>query len=65
MTFREVLEKYRAISFTEKEEGTKFERLMLSWLLTDPRYDRLTQVWMWNDSPSRKDFGSFDIGIGE
>ena len=63
MTFKEVLEKYRAISFTEKEKGTKFERLMRSWLLTDPRYERLTQVWMWNDFPSRKDFGGKDIGI--
>ena len=26
MTFKEVLKKYRAISFTEKEKGTKFER---------------------------------------
>ena len=63
MTFKEVLEKYRAISFTEKEKGTKFERLMRSWLLTDPRYERLSQVWMWNDFPSRKDFGGSDIGI--
>ena len=64
MTFKEVLEKYRAISFTEKEKGTKFERLMLSWLLTDPRYDRLTQVWMWNHFPSRQAFGDSDISIG-
>ena len=63
MTFKEVLEKYRAISFTEKEKGTKFERLMRLWLLTDPRYERLSQVWMWNDFPSRKDFGGSDIGI--
>ena len=63
MTFKEVLEKYRSISFTEKEKGTKFERLMRSWLLTDPRYERLTQVWMWNDFPSKSDFGGKDIGI--
>lgn len=63
MTFKQVLEKYRAISFTEKEKGTKFERLMRSWLLTDPRYERLTQVWMWNDFPSKGDFGGKDIGI--
>lgn len=63
MTFKQVLEKYRAISFTEKEKGTKFERLMRSWLLTDPRFERLTQVWMWNDFPSKKDFGGADIGI--
>lgn len=63
MTFKEILEKYRAISFTEKEKGTKFERLMRSWLLTDPRYERLTHVWMWNDFPSKSDFGGKDIGI--
>lgn len=63
MTFKQVLEKYRAISFTEKEKGTKFERLMRSWLLTDPRYERLTHVWMWNDFPSKSDFGGKDTGI--
>lgn len=63
MTFKEVLNKYRAISFTEKEKGTKFERLMRLWLLTDPRYERLTHVWMWNDFPSKSDFGGKDIGI--
>ena len=63
MTFKEVLNKYRAISFTEKEKGTKFERLMRSWLLTDPRYERLTHVWMWNDFPSKSDFGGKDVGI--
>ena len=63
MTFKEILEKYRAISFTEKEKGTKFERLMRSWLLTDPRYERFKHVWMWNDFPSKSDFGGKDIGI--
>ena len=63
MTFKEVLEKYRSISFTEKEKGTRFERLVRSWLLTDPRYERLKQVWMWNDFPSKGDFGGKDIGI--
>ena len=63
MTFREVLKKYREMSFTEKEKGTKFERLMRSWLLTDPRYERLTQVWMWNDFPSKSDFGGKDTGV--
>ena len=63
MTFKEVLNKYRTISFTEKEKGTKFERLMRLWLLTDPRYSRLTHVWMWNDFPSKSDFGGKDTGI--
>lgn len=63
MTFKEVLKKYREISFTEKEKGTKFERLMRLWLLTDPRYERLVQVWMWNDFPSKSEFGGKDTGI--
>lgn len=63
MTFKEVLKKYREISFNEKEKGTKFERLMRLWLLTDPRYERLVQVWMWNDFPSKSEFGGKDTGI--
>ena len=39
MNFKEILHKFRTESFTEKEKGTKFERLMRSWLLTDPRYN--------------------------
>lgn len=63
MTFREILSKYRTQSFTEKEKGTKFERLMKAWLLTDPRYNELTQVWLWEEFPGRKDFGGSDLGI--
>lgn len=47
MTFKEVLSKFRRESFTEKDKGTKFERLMRTWLLSDPRYSELTDVWMW------------------
>ena len=63
MTFKEVLNKFREYSFTEKEKGTRFERLMRSWLLTDPRYSQLTEVWLWENFPARKDFGGKDIGI--
>ena len=63
MTFKEVLKKFRMESFTEKDKGTQFERLMKSWLLTDPRYTQLTNVWLWEEFPSRKDFGGKDIGI--
>ena len=63
MTFKEVLKKFRNESFTEKDKGTKFERLMRAWLLSDPRYSELTDVWMWEDFPSRKDFGGKDVGI--
>ncbi len=63
MTFKEVLNKFRTQSFTEKEKGTKFERLMKRWLLTDPRFNTLTQVWLWEEFPCRNDFGGTDTGI--
>lgn len=63
MTFNEVLNKFRAESFTQKDKGTQFEHLMRSWLLSDPRYSNLTEVWLWEDFPSRKDFGGKDTGI--
>ena len=63
MTFKEVLKQFRTQSFTEKEKGTKFERLMKRWLLTDPRFNQLTQVWLWEEFPCRNDFGGTDTGI--
>lgn len=49
MNFKEILHKFRTESFTEKEKGTKFERLMRSWLLTDPRYNYGAQYKMWHE----------------
>ncbi len=63
MTLNDILHKYRSESFTQKDKGTQFERLMRSWLLSDPRYSNLTDVWMWEDFPSKKDFGGKDTGI--
>ncbi|WP_347022480.1 DEAD/DEAH box helicase [Bacteroides ovatus] len=63
MNFKDILHKFRTESFTEKEKGTKFERLMRSWLLTDPRYNALEHVWLWEEFPGRKDFGGMDTGI--
>lgn len=63
MTFNDVLNKFRAESFTQKDKGTQFERLMRSWLLSDPRYSNLSDVWMWEDFPSKADFGGKDTGI--
>ena len=63
MNFKEILHKFRTESFTEKEKCTKFERLMRSWLLTDPRYNELEKVWLWEEFPGRKDFGGTDTGI--
>ena len=63
MTFKEILNKFRTESFSEHQKGTKFERLMRSWLLSDPRYSNLTEVWLWEDFPSRRDLGGGDNGI--
>ena len=60
MKFDDILLKFRRESFTQKEKGTHFERLMRSWLLSDPRYSMLTEVWLWEDFPSKADFGGKD-----
>jgi len=36
--FQNILDKYRKISFSEKDKGTRFERLMQAYLLSDPMY---------------------------
>lgn len=63
MTFQDVLNIFRSKSFSEHDKGTQFERLMRSWLLSDPRYNMLTEVWLWENFPGRKDFGGKDTGI--
>ena len=63
MNIQEVLNHYRLTSFTEKEKGTRFEKLMKQWLLTDPRFNDFTKVWLWDEFPGRKDFGGSDLGI--
>ena len=63
MKFDEIIHKFRAESFTQRDKGTQFERLMRSWLLSDPRYSNLTDVWLWEDFPCRRDFGGSDTGI--
>ncbi|NTE00046.1 DEAD/DEAH box helicase family protein [Agrobacterium tumefaciens] len=64
MSFNKVLEKYRKISFSEKDKGDRFERLMKAYLLTDPKYIALfKKVWMWNEFPSKADLGGKDTGV--
>lgn len=63
MTIHDVLAHFRNTSLTEKDKGTRFERIIRDWFKTDPRYSELEEVWMWEDFPSRKDFGGKDTGI--
>lgn len=58
-----ILNKIRALSLSEKDKGTMFERLIKLWFLTDPRYNMLTDVWLWEEFPERKELGGSDLGI--
>ena len=62
--FNSILEKYRKISFSERDKGERFERLMKAYLLTDPKYAyKFKKVWMWNEFPAKNDLGGGDTGI--
>lgn len=63
-SFNSILEKYRKISFSERDKGERFERLMKAYLLTDPKYAyKFKKVWMWNEFPAKNDLGGGDTGI--
>ena len=64
MSFNTILNRYRATSYSERDKGTRFERLMQAYLLTDPKYSSLfAKVWLWNEFPGRNDLGGGDTGI--
>jgi predicted helicase/SOS-response transcriptional repressor LexA len=64
MTFQKILEKYRKISFSERDKGERFERLMQAYLLTDPQYAyQFNKIWLWNEFPGKDDLGGGDTGI--
>lgn len=64
MSFNKILEKYRKISFSERDKGNRFERLMQAYLQTDPKYAYLFKnVWLWNEFPGKLDLGGGDTGI--
>lgn len=63
-SFNKVLEKYRKISFSERDKGDRFERLMQAYLLTDQKYAfRLKKVWLWSEFHGKSDLGGNDTGI--
>lgn len=54
MTFRDILAKFRNISFSERDKGDRFERLMQAFLQTVPWYEgKFQHVWLWKELPSR------------
>ena len=64
VTFKTVLNRYRKYSYSERDKGDKFERLMQAYLQTDPKYSHLLKkVWLWNKFPGKTDLGGSDTGI--
>ncbi len=64
MIFLKILDKYRKISFSERDKGDRFERLMQAYLLTDPQYaHQFRKVWLWDEFPGKDDMGGADTGI--
>lgn len=64
MSFQKILDKYRKISFSERDKGDRFERLMQAYLQTDPQYVNLfSKVWLWKNFPGKSDLGGGDTGI--
>ncbi|MCD8297047.1 MAG: DEAD/DEAH box helicase family protein [Prevotella sp.] len=59
----EVLVEIRETATSEREKGAEFEGLIQKWLKTDPRYSSLVKVWLWDEFPSKIDFGVRDLGI--
>ena len=63
MTIYDILREIRLKAITEHQKGSDFEKLMKQWFLTDPRYNALESVWLWEEFPARNDFGGKDLGI--
>ncbi|MCL2570019.1 MAG: DEAD/DEAH box helicase family protein [Firmicutes bacterium] len=62
--FDRILTKYRADAFSERDKGSRFERLMKAYLQTDPKYKgQLKNVWLWEEFFAKEQFGKMDIGI--
>ena len=64
MTFQDILAKYRAVSFSERDKGDRFERLIQAFLQTVPWYaGAFRHVWLWREFPYKQNLGGKDTGI--
>lgn len=63
-TFWTIIQDIRKNSYTEREKGTRFERLIRNYLKTSKKYEiLLEEVWLWNEFPYRRAFGGSDTGV--
>lgn len=59
-----ILDELHFSSSSEAEKGSKFERLMASYLRTDPQYaDQFDEVWIWMEWPGRDGQGDHSIDL--
>ncbi len=66
LSFEQIIDKYRAESFSERDKGDRFEKLIKAYLLTKPEYKtQLSDVWLWSEFPEKSQFGTGgkDTGI--
>lgn len=62
VSISEVLGDLRATALDERDKGDKFERLVLTYLKTDPEWAaKFSDVWSWSEWEGRA--GVTDIGI--
>lgn len=64
--FDQIIDKYRTESFSERDKGDRFEKLIKAYLLTKPEYkSQLSDVWLWSEFPEKSQFGTGgkDTGI--
>ena len=62
--FNKVPNKFREESFSERDKGFRFERLIQTYLKTTTIYaSRFKEVWLWSEFPYRQQFGWTDVGI--
>ena len=60
-SFQKVLNHIRQTSQTEREKGSRFEKLMLDFFKNDSRYEnQFKNIWLWSQYPDRK---HQDLGI--
>ncbi|WP_235737741.1 DEAD/DEAH box helicase [Nocardioides alcanivorans] len=62
-TIHDLLDQLRSTALDERDKGDRFERLVRSYLLTDPEWTaKFSDVWLWSDWEGRP-AGVPDIGV--
>ncbi len=54
-TIHTILDEFKQAARDNRDKGDKFERLIASYLVTDPLYqDKYSDVWLWDEWPYRE-----------